>query len=40
MTKPFAACSLQDLVYEMFLDARAAAPLLQRLADAEATEAA
>ena len=41
MTKPFATCSLQDLVYEMFLDARAAAaPLLLRLADAEATEAA
>ena len=41
MTKPFAACSLQDLAYEMFLDARAAAaPLLSRLADAEATEAA
>ena len=41
MTKPFATCSLPDLVYEMFLDARAAAaPLLPRLADAEATEAA
>jgi TPR repeat protein len=40
MTKPFAACSLEDLVYEMFLDARAAAPLLPCLADAEATEAA
>jgi hypothetical protein len=41
MTKPFASCSLPDLVYEMFLDARAAAaPLLPRLADAEATEAA
>ena len=40
MTKPFAACSLQDLVYEMFLDACAATvPLLPRLADAEATEA-
>ena len=41
MTKPFATCSLPDLVYELFLDARAAAvPLLPRLADAEATEAA
>ena len=41
MTKPFATCSLPDLVYEMFLDARAAAaPLLPLLADAEATEAA
>ena len=41
MTKPFATCSIQDLVYEMFLDARAAAaPLLPLLADAEATEAA
>jgi hypothetical protein len=41
MTKPFAFCSLPDLVYEIFLDARAAAaPLLPRLADAEATEAA
>jgi TPR repeat protein len=41
MTKPFATCALPDLVYEMFLDARAAAaPLLPRLADAEATEAA
>ena len=40
MTKPFATCSLPDLVYELFLDARAAAvPLLPRLADAEATEA-
>ena len=39
MTKPFATCSLPDLVYELFLDARAdAAPLLPRLADAEATE--
>jgi hypothetical protein len=41
MTKPFASCTLPDLVYEMFLDARAAAtPLLPRLADAQATEAA
>jgi hypothetical protein len=41
MTKPFASCTLPDLVYEVFLDARAAAaPLLPRLADAEATEAA
>jgi TPR repeat protein len=41
MTKPFASCNLPDLVYELFLDARAAAaPLLPRLADAEATEAA
>jgi hypothetical protein len=41
MTKSFATCSLPDLVYEMFLDARAAAaPLLPRLADAKATEAA
>ena len=40
MTKPFATCSLPDLVSEMFLDARAAAaPLLPRLADAEATDA-
>jgi TPR repeat protein len=40
MTKPFAICSLSDLVYELFLDARAAAaPLLPRLADAQATEA-
>jgi TPR repeat protein len=40
MTKPFASCALPDLVYEMFLDARAsAAQLLPRLADAEATEA-
>jgi TPR repeat protein len=40
MTIPFASCALPDLVYEMFLDAAAAAPLLLRLADAEATEAA
>jgi TPR repeat protein len=41
MTKPFATCTLPDLVYEMFLYARAAAAqLLPRLADAEATEAA
>ena len=41
MTKAFATCSLPDLVYELLLDARtAAAPLLPRLADAEATEAA
>jgi TPR repeat protein len=41
MTKPFASCDLPDLVYEIFLDARAAAAqLLPRLADAEATEAA
>jgi uncharacterized protein len=40
MTKPFASCSLPDLVYEVFLDAAAAAPLLPHLADAEATEAA
>jgi TPR repeat protein len=41
MTKPFTECALPDSVYEMFLDARAAAaPLLQCLADAEATEAA
>jgi TPR repeat protein len=40
MTKPWATCSLPDLVHEMFL-ARAAviAPLLPRLADAEAMEA-
>ncbi len=41
MTKPFASCALPDLVYEMLHDARAAAAqLLPRLADAEATEAA
>jgi TPR repeat protein len=41
MTKPFASCALPDLVYELFLDARAAAAqLLLRLADAETTEAA
>ena len=40
MTIPFASCALSDLLYEMFLDAAAAAPLLLRLADAEATEAA
>jgi hypothetical protein len=41
MTKPFTTCALPDLVYEMFLYARAAAAqLLPRLADAEATEAA
>ena len=40
MTKPFDRCSLPDLAFEIFLDARAAAaPLLPRLADAEATEA-
>jgi hypothetical protein len=41
MTKPFAFCTLPDLVYEIFLaNAAAAVPLLTRLADAEATEAA
>ncbi len=41
MTKPFASCALPDLVYELILDARAAAAqLLPLLADAEATEAA
>jgi hypothetical protein len=41
MTKPFITCALPDLVYEMFLYKRAAAAqLLPRLADAEATEAA
>ena len=50
MTKPFAHCSLPDLALEIFfaacaaacsaLDAAAAAQLLPRLADAEATEAA
>jgi TPR repeat protein len=40
MTIPFATCALPDLVYEIFLDAAAAAPLLPHLADAEATEAA
>jgi hypothetical protein len=37
MTKPFASCTLPDLAYEMFLNARAAAAqLLPLLADAEA----
>jgi TPR repeat protein len=45
MTKPFARCSLPDLALEFFLSAgsaldAAAAQLLPRLADAEATEAA
>jgi TPR repeat protein len=50
MTKPFAQCSLPDFSLEIFsaacaaagsaLDAAAAAQLLPRLADAEATEAA
>jgi TPR repeat protein len=50
MTKPFAHCSLSDFSLEIFfaaraaacsaLDAAAAAQLLPRLADAEATEAA
>jgi hypothetical protein len=42
MTKPFAHCSLQDFALEIFFAARAAAAaqLLPRLADAEATEAA
>jgi TPR repeat protein len=39
MTKPFASCALPDLVFEMFLDARAV-QLLPCLADAKATEAA
>ncbi len=50
MTKPFAQCSLPDFALEISLtacaaagsalDAAAAAQLLPRLADAEATEAA
>ena len=41
MTKPFDRCSLPDLAFEIFLDARAAAAqLLPLLANADVTEAA